>query len=65
MKVCTGRAFSVQEVTAHQGNTDAVNETRAIQLQLRGRGALEHLILALGDLEGVVSVNIVSPPQRE
>jgi putative Mg2+ transporter-C (MgtC) family protein len=65
MKVCTGRAFSVQEVTAHQGNADAINETRAIQLRLRGRGAIDHLVLALGDLEGVVSVNIVSSLQRE
>jgi putative Mg2+ transporter-C (MgtC) family protein len=65
MKVCTGRAFSVQEVTAHQGNADAINETRAIQLRLRGRGGMDHLMLALGDLEGVVSVNIVSGPPPE
>lgn len=65
MKACTGRAFEVQEVTAHQGNADTINETHALQLRLRGRGALDHLILALGDLEGVVSVNVVSPHSQE
>jgi putative Mg2+ transporter-C (MgtC) family protein len=55
LKLCTGRAFSVHEVTAED---DAMTDssTHAIQLRLRGRGNLDSLVLAVRDLGGVVSV---------
>jgi putative Mg2+ transporter-C (MgtC) family protein len=55
LKLCTGRAFSVHEVTAEDdAMTDAT--THAIQLRLRGRGNLDSLVLAIRDLRGVTSV---------
>jgi putative Mg2+ transporter-C (MgtC) family protein len=55
LKLCTGRAFSVHEVTAED---DAMTDsaTHAIQLRLRGRGNLDALVLAIRDLQGVISV---------
>src|ERR1700722_12517284 len=55
LKLCTGRAFSVHEVTAED---DAMTDssTHAIQLRLRGRGNLDSLVLAVRDLRGVLSV---------
>jgi putative Mg2+ transporter-C (MgtC) family protein len=55
LKLCTGRAFSVSEVSAED---DAMTNasTHAIQLRLRGRGNLDSLVLAIRDLGGVVSV---------
>lgn len=55
LKLCTGRAFAVHEVTAEDdAMTDSV--THAIQLRLRGRGNLESLVLAIRDLRGVISI---------
>jgi putative Mg2+ transporter-C (MgtC) family protein len=55
LKLCSGRAFSVHEVTAKDDAfTNA--ERHAIQLQLRGRGDMDALLVALGDLRGVTSV---------
>lgn len=61
LKLCTGRAFSVQEVTAED---DAMTDTatHAMQLRLRGRGNLDSLVLAIRDLSGVVSVRRNSSP---
>jgi len=59
LKLCTGRAFSVHEVTAEE---DAVADsaTHAIQLRLRGRGNLDSLVLAIRDLNGVAGVHKTS-----
>jgi putative Mg2+ transporter-C (MgtC) family protein len=55
LKLCTGRAFSVNELSAED---DAMTNatTFAIQLRLRGRGNLDSLILAIRDIRGVTSV---------
>lgn len=59
LKLCTGRAFSVHEVTAEDDAlTDAT--THAIQLRLRGRGNLDSLVLAIRDLRGVASVKRIT-----
>lgn len=63
LKLCTGRAFSVNEATAED---DAMTDsaTHAIQLRLRGRGNLDALVLAIRDLEGVVAVRRDSAAMR-
>ncbi len=61
MKVCGGRAFAVNEIEVHPGGDASELETRALHLRLRGRGGLDALVIALGDLPGVISVNIISP----
>jgi putative Mg2+ transporter-C (MgtC) family protein len=61
MKVCAGRAFSVNEIAVHPGNAaESEVESRALHVRLRGRGGLQSLVIALGDLPGVISVNIIS-----
>jgi putative Mg2+ transporter-C (MgtC) family protein len=54
LKLCTGRAFAINEVTAQD---DA--PMHAIQLRLRGRGNLDYLLFALRDVRGVTSVKRV------
>jgi putative Mg2+ transporter-C (MgtC) family protein len=55
LKLCSGRAFSVHEVSAHDdGATD--HERHAIHLRLRGRGDFDSLAIAMRDLRGIISV---------
>jgi putative Mg2+ transporter-C (MgtC) family protein len=64
LKLCTGRAFSVYDVTPQD---DTANEPgkHSIQLRLRGRGNLQSLIVAVSDLRAVTSVRrIPIPPQH-
>jgi len=55
MKLCTGRAFSINAVAAQD---DAVTdpEKHVIKLRLRGRGDMNSLVVAIGDIHGVISV---------
>jgi putative Mg2+ transporter-C (MgtC) family protein len=59
-KLCTGRAFSVLGVSAQEHDASQT-DPHALQLQLRGRGDLEALVVAIGDLRGVTSVRRISP----
>jgi putative Mg2+ transporter-C (MgtC) family protein len=59
LKLCTGRAFSVNDITA-QDDASTNTERNAIQLRLRGRGDLDSLLVAIGDLRGVISVRRAS-----
>jgi putative Mg2+ transporter-C (MgtC) family protein len=60
MKVCGGRAFAVNEIDVHPGGDAGEGEPRALHVRLRGRGGVDALVIALGDLPGVISVNIIS-----
>jgi putative Mg2+ transporter-C (MgtC) family protein len=62
MKVCGSRAFAVNEIEVHPGDAGDA-EARALHVRLRGRGGLDALVIALGDLPGVISVNVISPRQ--
>jgi putative Mg2+ transporter-C (MgtC) family protein len=55
LKLCTGRAFSVHDVTPRD---DVSGEAgiHSIQLRLRGRGNLDALVVAVSDLRAVTSV---------
>src|ERR1700678_20398 len=58
LKLCSGRAFSVQEVVAHDDEaTD--QERHAIHLRLRGRGDFDSLAIGMLDLRGIISVRRV------
>jgi putative Mg2+ transporter-C (MgtC) family protein len=61
LKLCTGRAFSVHDVTPLD---DAPSDagTHSIQLRLRGRGNLDALVVAVSDLRAVTSVRKLSLP---
>jgi hypothetical protein len=60
MKLCSGRAFAVQDV-ARRPDLDADPRTHALRLRLHGRGDLDSLMVAVGDLRGVTSVEKGAP----
>ena len=64
LKLCTGRAFSVHDI-APQDNTSSEAGVHLIQLRLRGRGDLDSLVVAIGDLSAVNSVRRISAPQAK
>jgi putative Mg2+ transporter-C (MgtC) family protein len=61
LKLCTGRAFSVHDVTP-QDNVPGDAGMHSIQLRLRGRGDLDSLVVAVSDLRAVTSVRRISAP---
>jgi putative Mg2+ transporter-C (MgtC) family protein len=64
LKLCSGRAFSVHEISAHDdAATD--QERHAVHLWLRGRGNFHSLALAMRDLRGVTSVEKISTPESK
>jgi putative Mg2+ transporter-C (MgtC) family protein len=56
MKLCTGRAFSISNVTAQEDDASIDTGKHVIRLRLRGRGDLDSLVVAIGDIQGVISV---------
>jgi putative Mg2+ transporter-C (MgtC) family protein len=60
MKLCTGRAFSINDVTAHEDNVASDAGKHVIRLRLHGRGDLNSLVVAIGDIQGVISVRTPS-----
>ncbi|MGH7746546.1 MAG: MgtC/SapB family protein [Candidatus Dormibacteria bacterium] len=58
MKLCTGRAFSVQEVTVPKGADPGDTQQHAIQLRLHGRGDVQSLAVAIADLQDVTAVQM-------
>jgi putative Mg2+ transporter-C (MgtC) family protein len=63
LQLCAGREFAIQELATRAEHADADKEVRAIHLRLRGRRGLETLVLAIGDVKGVISVR-VSPAEH-
>lgn len=55
LKLCSGRAFSVHRVMTRD-DTSSGAENHSIQLQLRGRGNLDSLVLEVRDLRAVTAV---------
>jgi putative Mg2+ transporter-C (MgtC) family protein len=61
MQMCTGRGYAIKELAVEQSDTMAENETRGIHLQLSGRRGVEGLLVAMGDIKGVVTARLTSP----
>jgi putative Mg2+ transporter-C (MgtC) family protein len=61
MEMCTGRGYTIQDLTVEQSPEPAENEIRAIHFQLSGRRGIEALVVAIGDIKGVVSAKPVTP----
>jgi putative Mg2+ transporter-C (MgtC) family protein len=55
MQMCTGRGYAIQELAVEQGEPTAEGESRAIHFQVSGRRGVEALLVAIGDVKGVVS----------
>jgi putative Mg2+ transporter-C (MgtC) family protein len=58
MQMCTGRGFSIQELAVEQSQGTVENDVRAIHLQLSGRRGVESLVVAIGDIKGVVAASL-------
>jgi putative Mg2+ transporter-C (MgtC) family protein len=65
IKLCAGRAFSVHDVVAEDANGAGEPDSHAIELRLRGRGNLDSLLLAIGDLQGIKSIRRISTAERK
>lgn len=55
MEMCTGRGYTIQELTVEQSPETREGEIRAIHFQLTGRRSIEALVVAIGDIKGVIS----------
>jgi acetolactate synthase regulatory subunit len=65
MQMCTGRGFSIQELTVERATEPAESEVRAIHLQLSGRRGVESLVIGIGDIKGVVSASLSASQQAK
>jgi putative Mg2+ transporter-C (MgtC) family protein len=63
MQMCAGGGYSILEFKLEQPEGATDTETRALQLQLRGRRGVEALVIAIGDIKGVVSSRLSRPQQ--
>jgi putative Mg2+ transporter-C (MgtC) family protein len=61
-RLCSGSGFSVQELSVQREDAPA-DRKQTMRLRLRGRGDLESLAVAIGDLEAVVAVKMT--PQED
>jgi putative Mg2+ transporter-C (MgtC) family protein len=58
--LCTGSGFSVHQLTLQRDDAAADPEQQAVRLRLRGRGDMQSLLVALGDLKGVTSARLTT-----
>ncbi len=58
MQLCTGRGFSVHEVSVQREETTTDPERRKIRLRLSGRRNREALVVSIGDIGGVTGVQM-------
>jgi putative Mg2+ transporter-C (MgtC) family protein len=63
MQMCAGRGYTIQVLAVEQSNTVAENDARGIHLQLSGRRGVEPLLVAIGDIKGVIAARVFSPDQ--
>jgi putative Mg2+ transporter-C (MgtC) family protein len=62
MQMCAGRGYSIGEFTVEQPPGGAEGDIRAIHLQVSGRRGVEALLVAIGDIKGVVSAKLSAAP---
>jgi putative Mg2+ transporter-C (MgtC) family protein len=55
MQMCAGGGFTIQEFKLEQPEAGLEGDVRALHLQLLGRRGVEALVIAMGDIKGVVS----------
>jgi putative Mg2+ transporter-C (MgtC) family protein len=59
IQMCTGRGYEIQEIAVEPAKGKTEVEARAIHFELVGRRGLETMIVAIGDIKGVVSASLV------
>jgi hypothetical protein len=60
MQMCAGHGYTIEALAVEQSNTVAENDTRGIHLELSGRRGVEPLLVAVGDIKGVVAARVSS-----
>jgi hypothetical protein len=57
----TGRGYAIQELAVENSDSVTEGESRGIHLQLSGRRGVETLLVAIGDIKGVIAAKLSSP----
>ncbi len=65
VQLCTGRGYSIQELAVEPFDGAAESETRGMHLQLAGRPGIEALLVAIGDIKGVLTTRLSSADQNK
>jgi putative Mg2+ transporter-C (MgtC) family protein len=63
MEMCAGQGYAIQELAVEQSGAAAGSDVRALHLRLSGRRGIEPLVVAIGDVNGVVGA-ILSPARH-
>jgi putative Mg2+ transporter-C (MgtC) family protein len=59
MQMCTGEGFAVREVGVERIERDGAAVQRTLHLHLTGRRPVEPLLLAMGDVSGVIAAHVL------
>jgi len=65
LQMCAGGGFVIQEFSVEGTEATDAGETRAVHVQLRGRRGVEALMVAIGDVKGVVGVKLSPMPHTK
>ncbi len=65
MQMCTGRGYSIEELAVERSEGAAENELRGMHFQVSGRRGVEALVVAIGDIKGVVSASLSRAQQSK
>ena len=65
MQLCTGSGYIIQALAVEQTESSSEGETRAIQFQVTGRRGVEALIVAIGDIKGVIAARTAPPSSAD
>jgi putative Mg2+ transporter-C (MgtC) family protein len=60
MQLCTGRGFSVREVSVQREDATPDSDRRKIRMRLVGRRNREALVVSMGDIDGVTAVQMTA-----
>lgn len=65
IQTCTGRGFVIHNLAVRSSAAPVSGEMQSVQLEVRGRRDLSALLLAIGDVKGVASVQPVPPEEAK
>jgi putative Mg2+ transporter-C (MgtC) family protein len=55
MQRCTGRGYVIENLAVEQSDASGATDIRAIHFQVSGRRGVAGLLVAIGDIKGVIS----------
>lgn len=60
MQMCTGRGYVIRQLAVERSEDDVETESRAIKFHITGRRGVEALVVAIGDIKGVIAAAVAS-----